>query len=189
MQVKDAGPEVEKISRARWAGKLLQAILDRLDMKETRITVVAFYTKAIPVLQDTTDKNVVSNMMDGLPMHVAFDAGATDVNAGVELALKLAKPWARRSATLVVITDRNESWHVGVEHGALHHSRSGALDVTPEATLSLPHLAFAALAGGNQTLEDVEKSGETQVQGDRTAVEHLLKNLDKFRFGFPIVTP
>lgn len=105
MQVKDAGPDAEKISRARWAGKLVQAILDRLDMKETRITVVAFYTKAIPVLQDTTDKNVVANIMDGLPMHVAFDAGATDVNAGLETALRLAKPWARRSATLVVVTD------------------------------------------------------------------------------------
>jgi Ca-activated chloride channel family protein len=32
MQIKDAGPDAEKISRARWAGKLTQAILDRLDM-------------------------------------------------------------------------------------------------------------------------------------------------------------
>lgn len=105
MQVKDAGPDAEKITRARWAGKVVQAILDRLDMKDTRISLVAFYSKALTVLQDTTDKNVVSNMMDGLPMHVAFEPGTTDLNAGVTEALKLAKPWARKSATLVIISD------------------------------------------------------------------------------------
>jgi hypothetical protein len=51
MQIKDAGPDAEKVSRARWAGKLTQAILDRLDMKDTRITLVGFYTKALPILR------------------------------------------------------------------------------------------------------------------------------------------
>lgn len=105
MQIKDAGPDAEKVSRARWAGKLVQAILDRLDMKDTRITLVGFYTKALPILQDTTDKHVVSNMFDGLPMSVAFESGSTDLMAGVDLSLQLARPWARKSATLVVISD------------------------------------------------------------------------------------
>ena len=95
----------------------------------------------------------------------------------------------RDVALHLVITGRNESWHVGVEHGALHHSLSGALEVDPTATLSLPHLAFAALAGGNAALEELEQDGRATVQGDRTAVEHLLANLDRFRFGFPIVPP
>ncbi|MBS0196544.1 MAG: VWA domain-containing protein [Planctomycetes bacterium] len=105
MQIKDAGPDAEKISRARWAGKLVQAILDRIDMKETRISVVAFYSKALPVLQESTDKNVVANMLDGLPMYVAFEAGKTDLAAGVNESLQMARPWGRKSATLVVITD------------------------------------------------------------------------------------
>jgi Ca-activated chloride channel homolog len=105
MLIKDAGPEVEKVSRSVRAGALVQGILDRLDMKETRITLVAFYTKALTVLQDTTDKNVISNMFDGLQLHVAFEGGPTDLASGVNASLEVAKPWARRSTTLVIISD------------------------------------------------------------------------------------
>ncbi len=111
MQIKDAGPDAEKITRAQWAGKVTQGILDRLDMKDTRITLVAFYTKALPVLQDSTDKNVVANLLDGLPMHVAFEPGTTDLSAGLNEAFRLAKPWARRSATLLIITDGDLESH------------------------------------------------------------------------------
>lgn len=105
MQIKDAGPDAEKTTRAIWAGKVTQGILDRLDMKDTRITMIAFYSKALTVLKDTTDKNVVANMLDGLPMWVAFEPGPTKFNEGVQEALKIARPWARKSSTLVVITD------------------------------------------------------------------------------------
>src|SRR5262249_52990922 len=105
MLVKDAGPDAEKVSRSRWAGKIVQGILDRLDMKETRITLVAFYTKAVTVLQDTTDKNVISNMFDGLQLHVAFEPGPTDLASGINASLKVARPWARRSTTFVVVSD------------------------------------------------------------------------------------
>jgi Ca-activated chloride channel family protein len=67
--------------------------------------LVGFYTKAITVLQDTTDKNVVSNLFDGLQLHVAFEPGSTDLASGVNSALAVARPWARRSTTLVVISD------------------------------------------------------------------------------------
>lgn len=105
MLIKDAGPNADKVSRSRWAGSVVQGVLDRLDMKETRITLVAFYTKAITVLQDTTDKNVISNMFDGLQLHVAFEAGPTDLASGVNASLNVAKSWARRSTTLLVISD------------------------------------------------------------------------------------
>lgn len=105
MNIKDAGPEPEKVSRGKWGGKVLQGILDRLDMKDTRISMVAFYTKALPMLQDTTDKNVVSSITDGLPLYVAFHAGETDMSSGVDAAFKMAKGWARRSTTLVIISD------------------------------------------------------------------------------------
>lgn len=105
MLIKDAGPDAEKLSRSRWAGKIVDGILDRLDMKETRITLVAFYTKAVTVLQDTTDKNVIANMFDGLQLHVAFEPGATDLASGVNAALAIARPWARHSTTFVVVSD------------------------------------------------------------------------------------
>jgi Ca-activated chloride channel family protein len=105
MNLSDAGPANEKVMRGVWAGKVLQGILDRLDMKDTRVSMVAFYTKAIPMLQDSTDKNVLSNLMDGLPLYTAFKPGETDLNAGLVAAFEMAKGWARRSTTLVVITD------------------------------------------------------------------------------------
>ena len=63
------------------------------------------------------------------------------------------------------------------------------MDVTPEATLSLPYLSFAALAGGNQTLAALIESSDATIDGSRDAVDHLTENLDQFSFGFPIVTP
>lgn len=105
MLIKDAGPDTEKVTRSQWAGKVVEGILDRVDMKQTRITLIAFYTKALTVLEDCTDKNVIRNMFDGLQLHVAFEPGPTDLAAGVNEALKVARPWARRSTTLVVVSD------------------------------------------------------------------------------------
>ncbi|MGE3109972.1 MAG: VWA domain-containing protein [Phycisphaerales bacterium] len=105
MQVKDAGPDREKVSRASWAGKIAQGILDRLDMESTRITIVAFYTEALPVVQETFDKEVVRNALDGLPMYVAFQPGATNIQEGVTKAMEYARRWPEQSATLLVISD------------------------------------------------------------------------------------
>jgi Ca-activated chloride channel family protein len=113
MLIKDAGPNTDKVTRSQWAGKVVQGVLDRLDMKQTRITMVAFYTKAMTVLTDTTDKNVISNMFDGLQLHVAFDAGPTDLASGVNSALQIARPWARRSTTLIVISDGDAKSELG----------------------------------------------------------------------------
>lgn len=113
MLLKDSGPDTPKVSRSAWAGKVVQGILDRLDMKETRITLVGFYTKAIPVLENTIDRNVVSNVVDGLRLYVAFDGGATDLAGGVDAALKIARPWARGSTTLVVVSDGDATSNVG----------------------------------------------------------------------------
>ena len=105
MNISDAGPNAEKKMRGVWAGEVLRGILDRIDMKDTRISLIAFYTKALPVLQDTTDKNLVVGLMDGLPLYTAFKAGDTDMQAGIDAAFAMAKPWPRGSTTLVVIGD------------------------------------------------------------------------------------
>ena len=91
MQLKDAGPEVEKISRAQWGGQVVQGILDRLDMETTRISIAAFYTDMLPVVQETFDKEVVRNALDGLPMYVAFEPGPTQLGKGVPLIENRAK--------------------------------------------------------------------------------------------------
>ncbi len=105
MQLKDAGAQESKISRAERAGEVVQAVLDRLDMERTRITIVAFYTKALPIVQDTFDKEVVRNALDGLPMYVAFEPGPTDLVAGLAKAHELARVWPADSSTLLIVTD------------------------------------------------------------------------------------
>lgn len=105
MHIADAGPEKEKVSRAIWGGKVAQAILDRLDMETTRVTIVAFYTEALPIVKETFDKEVVRNVLDGLPMYAAFEPGGTDVSKGLAEAFEVARPWPKDSTLLVVVTD------------------------------------------------------------------------------------
>ena len=108
MQLMDAGPGEEKVSRAAWAGELVQGVLDRLDASTTRISLVAFYTDALPVLTETFDKEVVRNALDGLPMSTAFESGATKISEGVAKALEVARPWMPGTATLLVVSDGDE---------------------------------------------------------------------------------
>jgi Ca-activated chloride channel homolog len=104
MYVADAGPDGDA-KRAVWAGEVLQAILDRLDTETTRVTVFAVYTKAIPVIEDTFDLNVVRNLLDGLPLFAAFSQGTTQLTDGIGDALDYARRWEPDSATLVIISD------------------------------------------------------------------------------------
>ena len=105
MQLVDAGPGHEKQSRALWAGKLVEGVLDRLDATTTRVSLVAFYTDSKPILKETYDKEVVSNALDGLPMYAAFESGATQLVKGVNASLELARAWMPGSATLLVVSD------------------------------------------------------------------------------------
>ncbi len=105
MNLADAGPGNEKEMRGVRAGKVLRGILDRLDMQDTRVSLVAFYTRAVTMLRDSTDKELVANLMDGLPLYTAFTAGETDLGAGLAEAFAMARGWARGSTTLVVLTD------------------------------------------------------------------------------------
>lgn len=105
MNLEDAGPTVPRQMRGVWAGKVLRGILDRLDMADTRVTLVAFYTKAAVMLRTSDDKELVAGLMDGLPLYTAFKPGETDLQAGLDEAFEIARPWARGSATLVVISD------------------------------------------------------------------------------------
>ena len=116
MMLEDAGPFAEKVTRAEWGGKLAQAILDRLDTETTRVTLVAFYTEALPVVLETFDKDVVENALDGLPMYVAFEPGGTDLHKGISKSLDIARVWPRNSAMLVLISDGDATANSGPLH-------------------------------------------------------------------------
>jgi Ca-activated chloride channel family protein len=104
MYIEDAGPEGNQTRTAR-AAMLLQAIMDRLDMTQIRVTVVAFYTTAMPVVIEAFDLNVVANVLNGLPMEHAFEVGQTRLQEGVQTALDFARVWPAGTGTLIVVSD------------------------------------------------------------------------------------
>lgn len=104
MRLKDAGPEKEQ-SRSLRSRDVIQSFFDRVPIRHYKLSVVAFYNKAIPVVVDTNDLEVVKNCMNELPMWFAFEGKDTDLFAGLEAAAEVAKPWQPDSTILVVMSD------------------------------------------------------------------------------------
>ena len=104
MRLKDAGPTREQ-SRMQRVADLMDSFLQRADAARFWITVVAVYNGAKPVVEKTTDMEVVRNIFGDLPMQYAFEAGETRLFDGLEEAAKIAHPWNPRSATLLLISD------------------------------------------------------------------------------------
>lgn len=100
-----------------------------------------------------------------------------------------------RWAIDVVVSDRSERWRVGVERGALHATRTADGESSrtgADATIELGHHALATLAFATHPVDvlvELEAAADAEVRGDRAALEALLRSLDHFTLGFPIVTP
>ncbi len=104
MQLKDAGPARDQ-TRAHRAAEVVLSVLERSAMEQMRVSVVAFYTGAKPVVIDTFDLEVVKNILNDLPLDMAFDAGKTSLIDGIKESAALAKPWQPDSTTLLVVSD------------------------------------------------------------------------------------
>jgi Ca-activated chloride channel family protein len=104
MSAEDAGPG-GKQKRAERAADLIQSFFERVQAERYKTTIVAVASSAKPVVVDTTDREVIRNILTELPMRHAFKAGETNMFAGLEEAAKIAKPWAPGSAVMMVVTD------------------------------------------------------------------------------------
>ena len=104
MQLSDAGPGGLQ-TRAKRAAEVLMSILSRVALEQCRVSVVAFYSSAKPVVIDTADPEVVRNILDGLPLDQAFNVGKTRILDGIKEACELAKDWRGGSTTLVIASD------------------------------------------------------------------------------------
>lgn len=113
MYLPDAGPE-GGLPRGRRAYDVLESVLHRLDVSHTRVSVVAFYTTAKPVVVDTDDINVVENIIRDLPLEHAFKEGQTNMYEGVRAAAALAETWPPASATLIVVSDGDTLTEAGL---------------------------------------------------------------------------
>ncbi|MBI5362801.1 MAG: VWA domain-containing protein [Planctomycetes bacterium] len=104
MRLVDAGPQ-KKLSRMTRARELLESFFSRIPLELYRVSVVATYNGAKPVVIDTKDLEVVRNMLGDLPMNFAFPAGTTKLFTGLEEAARIAKPWNPRSTTVLLLSD------------------------------------------------------------------------------------
>ena len=104
MRLEDAGLQNDQ-SRMSRAREVMESYFQRVPMTEFRVTVIAVYTDAFPVVEDTKDAAVVRNILNDLPMHFAFVPGETDLFAGIRKAAEVAKGWRPRSATMIMVTD------------------------------------------------------------------------------------
>ena len=103
MKLTDAGP-TKKESRTQRVAALMQSFFNRAP-EPFRMSVVAVYNGAKPVVEDTIDMEVINNILDDLPMNYAFDVGQTRLFDGLAEVARLTHPWEPRSTTLLILTD------------------------------------------------------------------------------------
>jgi len=104
MRLQDAGPDAKQ-SRMQRAADIMESFFKRVAIEQYRISVVACYNGAKPVVIDTRDVEVVRNILNDLPMHYAFEAGKTDIFSGLAEAAEIARPWRPKSTTVLLVTD------------------------------------------------------------------------------------
>jgi len=104
MRLHDAGPGGKESRMARGRA-IVESIIGRMAHDKLHTTVIAVYNGAKPVVKESRDLEILFNLMDGLPMHQAFESGKTKLFDGLTEAAEIAKKWPRDSATLVMISD------------------------------------------------------------------------------------
>ncbi|MGL4462762.1 MAG: vWA domain-containing protein [Planctomycetia bacterium] len=104
MRLADAGP-TKKQTRSERTSDLLKSFFARAPIALYKISTVAVYTGAKPVVEDTTDLEIIQNILNDLPMHYAFKAGPTDLFSGLSAVAELSRKWPPGSAALVVLSD------------------------------------------------------------------------------------
>lgn len=104
MGLKDAGPQKDLTRRAR-AAEIMKSFFNRVVIDEYKVSVIAFYSSAKPVVIDSKDLEVVRYILEDLPMYFAFKPGKTKLYSALERAAKISKGWNPKSTTLIMITD------------------------------------------------------------------------------------
>lgn len=104
MYLEDAGPTKTE-SRRKRAAAVLQSFFSRMPLEAYKLSIVAVYNGAKPVVVDTKDMEVVRHLLAEVPMHYAFEKGSTNLLSGVSTGLEIAAPWQPKSTTLIVVSD------------------------------------------------------------------------------------
>lgn len=102
--IKDAGPSGD-LTRTRRAHDVVESFLARGGAAGRKLSCIAFYTTAKPVVQESIDRDVVLNVLDDLPLEQAFLPGQTNILAGIRAAFEMCRTWNPDSTNIVIVTD------------------------------------------------------------------------------------
>jgi Ca-activated chloride channel family protein len=103
MHLRDAGPSGKQL-RIERMHEVVEAVLQRIE-GQVLLTVICFYTDALPAIVDARDSELVRNIFAGLPVWYVMESGKTDLGHGVREALQLLREHPPQSITLFVCTD------------------------------------------------------------------------------------
>lgn len=104
MFLKDAGVSGDQTRHER-SRELIESLFERVQIGKFKVSVVATYNGAKPVVTDTKDIEVVRHMMSEVDLQWAFKVGKTKLFDGIQVAADLGKAWRPDSALLVIVTD------------------------------------------------------------------------------------
>lgn len=104
MLLRDAGQNGDQ-SRMERAKDLLDSLFERVPIGKFKISVIATYNGAKPVVVDTKDFELVRHLLTQVDMRYAFKAGSTRLFDGLVEAARISRPWRPKSALLVIVSD------------------------------------------------------------------------------------
>lgn len=146
MFLKDAGASGDLTRHAR-ARELIESLFERVQIGKFKVSVVATYNGAKPVVTDTRDIEVVRHMLSEVDMQWAFKVGKTKLFDGITEAAKLGKSWRVNSALLVIVSDGDTVPDAGMPE--LPPSFGGTLVVGVG-----DHLSGSFIAGGQSRQDE-----------------------------------
>ena len=104
MMLKDAGASGDQTRHQR-ARELIDSMFERVKIGQYKVSVIATYNGAKPVVTDTKDIEVVRHMLTEVDLQYAFKVGKTKLFDGIQVACDLARSWRVNSALMVVVSD------------------------------------------------------------------------------------
>ncbi len=104
MHLTDAGMD-QDVTRRKRASQILDSMFSRVPLRQYLISVIAVYSDAKPILEDSKDVEVVRHILEDMPMYHAYKPGKTQLLSGLSAAAQLAKNWNPKSAIVVMLTD------------------------------------------------------------------------------------
>ncbi len=115
-----------------------------------------------------------------LSLEQVFDVLGVRINGPAAAARTLVTNWD--------FSDTGEQFVVGVEHGAISHTR-GRLDPDAAVTITLARKVLDRILAGTLALADALAAGEIVLTGDLDALAWFFGLMESSTPDFPIVTP